>query len=695
MTTAGMAISLLISLSLLFSTAQIYRVNSLAAEVQDVADAVALAAENEVAEFMIAVRLCDSVVLSLSLLGMSSHGLGIVALCVPPISEVGVKLIEVGGKTLKARDAFAKRAAEGLNQVQRALPFIAAAQGAAVALANGQNRSCDYFAMGMLVPSQGAPIAAGGNAAEDDLERAVAEKQDELERAAAEAEQAAQEASKAKQRAFARDCGDNPSYCLYERASRLAGLGGRDNPLYRSVDTWSFSVPLARARAYYKARLAIEAPEGGSAEDGARSALRKRFYAYANEQLKRAYVHETADSFEASFPRFPRNTDQMRGTSLYTEVVYPVTRSIEGEAEASMMHAWPGCPQALDIVGYGSAQMLDEGGYETCPDCHFKVSLLGSVAAASTSIENGFEYHYDAISRAAEDYEKALGKARPLNKKVQRDAGDLFGKVLDAMKGAVSQRIDAEPPGAAGCIALVVSPPSPGVGTFDNPFVMGQTTLGARAAVSAATLVEDVTDEASVVGNVLNGFQESGSMLVGAGRLVLQCWSGILNAYGSGQQALMEGIESALNALPLVGASGLGTWAADALSEGLEDLGLQPAEDAPLKPVLVKSSAVAEAGKGDFSARYLKVKQQVLSVPASSTDPFVSLADRIEREAFDRLDSGEIEIARIDLPVGNLSFPLTVTLPPSIKEGATGLVEKATELLRLLNGSVSGLRAWG
>ncbi len=48
--------------------------SSASADIQNVADAAALAAENEVAEFMIAVRVCDAVVLSLSLTGLASYG---------------------------------------------------------------------------------------------------------------------------------------------------------------------------------------------------------------------------------------------------------------------------------------------------------------------------------------------------------------------------------------------------------------------------------------------------------------------------------------------------------------------------------------------------------------------------------------------------------------------------------------------
>lgn len=71
LTTAGMAVALLVSLSLLFSATQVYRINTLSAEVQEVADAAALAAENQVAEFMIAVRVVDGAVLSMTLLGIT------------------------------------------------------------------------------------------------------------------------------------------------------------------------------------------------------------------------------------------------------------------------------------------------------------------------------------------------------------------------------------------------------------------------------------------------------------------------------------------------------------------------------------------------------------------------------------------------------------------------------------------------
>ena len=126
MTTVGMVVSLLLALSLIFSSAQVYRVQSVSSRVQSVADAGALAAGNVVAEFMVAVRVCDSVALSLSLTSLTSTGLGIVACCVPGGQGVGAKLLEAGARVADARDTFSRTASEGLTRVQKALPFLAA-----------------------------------------------------------------------------------------------------------------------------------------------------------------------------------------------------------------------------------------------------------------------------------------------------------------------------------------------------------------------------------------------------------------------------------------------------------------------------------------------------------------------------------------------------------------------------------------
>lgn len=673
-TTAGMAVALLVTLSLLFSAAQVYRIHAAGAEVQEVADAAACAALNPVAEFMVAVRVADAAVLSLTLLGDIAYGAGVVALCVPPAAELGSQLVSAGQKVIKARDAFSQKACEGLEALQRALPFLAAANGAAVAAANGEGSG--YAAMALLLPGEGSSIASGASAVEESMEEAVEAGKGEL-------------AEEARARGFARDCGDNPSYCMYERAGRLAGLSGADNPLFASVDSWSFSVPLERARVYYRERLLSERPASDSAEEQARSALRKRFYAYAVSELREAFVHETADGFSASFPRFPRNTEQMRATRLYTEPVYPVT--VDGELP--VMHAWDGCPEAGLVDYYGSAEEWESGSFETCPACKFTASALGSVASASTSIDNGFEYHYDAVAQAAADYQKARADAEPLSRAAKGNAEGLLDEVLAALGDAGAFRIKADPPGAAGCIAFVVSTGTSEPTAFESAFAPSGT-LGTRAAVSAATLIRDESEEASVIGDLLDDLSGSGSALSGVGGLVLDGWAGALEAYSSGTEGLENGVAAVLSGIPLAGSTGLGEWAANGLREGLEAVGLEPADTAPLKPVLAATEAVARAGGGDWSARYLSLREQALARPEASSDALGLLAERVSDEAYQRLASLEITLAVVEIPLTGVSVPLTVTLPATLAEGATGLVDGAFAALRNIVGAPTYLERW-
>ena len=86
------------------------------------------------------------------------------------------------------------------------------------------------------------------------------------------------EANRIKEEAYRYDCGSETNYCMYERAKNLAHLSGSENPYYSSSETWDFGVALARAQAYYRARVGQEAPANDSAAEQARSALRKRFY---------------------------------------------------------------------------------------------------------------------------------------------------------------------------------------------------------------------------------------------------------------------------------------------------------------------------------------------------------------------------------------------------------------------------------
>ena len=696
-TTTSMVLSLLVTLSLLFVTAQVYRINTASAEVQDVADSAALAAENQVAEFMLVARFCDGVVLSLSLTAITATGLGIAALCTPATATASEALLKAAKHLFDARDAFSDRASRVLDKLQKALPYFSAACAMGVGRANDGNiAGSSYLAAAILVPSKGEPMATDPGKKGEELLDDADEQADEIRDDAEEAEEAAKEANRCKERAFAHDCGNAPGYCMYERASHLAALSGSENPRYSSVDAWSFSVALDRAYSYYLRRMSAEAPADGSVAEQVRSAMRARFYEYAWGQVAEGYVHESDDSFEAYFPRLPKNTSEMRETELYTESAYLITQQDEG----AVMHAYSACPGATgESLGYGSIAYMESASLATCSTCKFRASTLGKVAAASSSVENGFEYHYDIVAREAKAYEKARRKADKRKEEVEDQAGDLLDRIRDAVKECADKRIDPKPPGRYGAVAFVVNAGStPAAGGFASGFVSSAGSLGPRAAVSAATLVDEGSDEGkTIVNSLLDGLRENGGVLVGAAGIVLDAWSWMLKAYSDGQAALTGGIAAGLDALPLVGASGLGTWASEKLTDVIKTAGLQPAKIGALKPVTLNSAHVASKAEGSFASAYTGLKQRVVSHPLMSTDLFSAVMTEAERTALARVDElgDSIEIASIELfGEGGPAIPITIPIPDEAKAAGSSLIQSVFEQLRSYHASTSGVRAW-
>ena len=232
---------------------------------------------------------------------------------------------------------------------------------------------------------------------------------------------------------------------------------------------------------------------------------------------------------------------------------------------------------------------------------------------------------------------------------------------------------------------------------FESLFVGGGQTLGARAAVSGATLAEDPAhDGASVVSSLLDGFEQDGGAAVGAARIVLDAWSGLLGAFSEGQQSLTDTVEGALDSVPLASLSGLGEWAADGLRHAFEAAGLAPADLDALKPVLVNTGYVAGADEGGFSVAFMTAKERALSLSASSTSLFTALVDDVEADAFsavERVEEGVV-VARIELPVGGVSIPVTLALPPTVTDQAAGFISRCADTVRSLYGTVTGTRVW-
>ena len=103
---------------------------------------------------------------------------------------------------------------------------------------------------------------------------------------------------------------------------------------------------------------------------------------------------------------------------------------------------------------------------------------------------------------------------------------------------------------------------------------------------------------------------------------------------------------------------------------------------------------MARAGGGDWSARYLSLREQALSRPEASDDALGLLAGRVSDEAYQRLASLEITLAVVEIPLTGVAVPLTVTLPATLAEGATGLVDGAFAALRNIVGAPTYLERW-
>ena len=171
-------------------------------------------------------------------------------------------------------------------------------------------------------------------------------------------------------------------------------------------------------------------------------------------------------------------------------------------------------------------------------------------------------------------------------------------------------------------------------------------------------------------------------------------WSGFLGVYTQGHDALLETVESVLSGIPLMGASGLGSWASDALKSTVEGFGFAPVDLAARKAVLVNSQHVLRADDSAFSARLLSAKEAALmSQGNGGIDGALSCIQSAAMDAIAGL-GGEFTIATIVLFDGVVEIPVTVALPQAITGGLTQAVQHGVDSLRGIASSVTGARQW-
>lgn len=658
-TTLSSAVVILVVLTLLFSSTAAIWSMSRAGDTQAAADSGALAGANVVASYHTAATVVDASILSLGLAGFATIGTGLVAILIPGAELAAGDMVDTGIEIIKTRNKFAKSASKGLQKIETALPYLVAAR-ATQAVSAQDTEGATYTGTALAVPrtSESDFVALEGSEISTDV---IKDTSKDLERAVDELQKASEETAKAKERAWLADCGgSDPASvgscsCMWERARSLAKLSDIENPHYASSVTWEPQVALDRAKAYYRLRLANEAPQGSSVETKAESAARKAFYTYASAEVNRAYITEDGDRTTSYIPLLPRNTDEVRATELYTDAAWP-TSTNDGK---TYLHYGTSCPNYKKGTPGGLASVAAYDGQDKCNRCHFGVSSLGAVAAPSTSIENGFEYHFDRFKDALEDYVECRNKELELMRQTE-DEADRAGNAFDeAIKALSGERPRIAPPGRNGVVALAVS------GAISSPDELNSSfnttvRLGDRGAISAAVLApDDATAQNNVLSRFFSTLEERSGGVVGVLDGVMDVWGRLLVGYGDIQGSADELMDEMID--DLGGGSGalssIASWLGDTVSASVAALGLEPCDLRLRKPVLTDTADVIKSPGSDITG-LSNAQDKLRSIPLGVTDP-KALCEALEYQV-ERTVSGTVfTLAEIPLPGGG-SIPLTV-----------------------------------
>ena len=658
-TTLSSAVVILVVLTLLFSSAAAIWSMSRAGDTQAAADSGALAGANVVASYHTAATVVDASILSLGLAGFATIGTGLVAILIPGAELAAGDMVDTGIEIIKTRNKFAKSASKGLQKIETALPYLVAAR-ATQAVSAQDTEGATYTGTALAVPrtSESDFVALEGSEISTDV---IKDTSKDLERAADELQKASEETAKAKERAWLADCGgSDPASvgscsCMWERARSLAKLSDIENPHYASSVTWEPQVALDRAKAYYRLRLANEAPQGSSVETKAESAARKAFYTYASAEVNRAYITEDGDRTTSYIPLLPRNTDEVRATELYTDAAWP-TSTNDGK---TYLHYGTSCPNYKKGTPGGLASVAAYDGQDKCNRCHFGVSSLGAVAAPSTSIENGFEYHFDEFKGALEDYVECRNKELELMRQTE-DEADRAGNAFDeAIKALSGERPRIAPPGRNGVVAFAVS------GAISSPDELNSSfnttvRLGERGAISAAVLApDDATAQNNVLSRFFSTLEERSGGVAGVLDGVMDVWGRLLVGYGDIQGSADELMGEMIDGLG--GGSGalgsIASWLGDTVSASVAALGLEPCDLRLRKPVLTDTANVIKSPGSDITG-LSNAQDKLRSIPLGVTDP-KALCEALEYQVERTISGTVFTLAEIPLPGGG-SIPLTV-----------------------------------
>lgn len=651
-TTVAMALALLLSVTLVLFAGRVQWSLSRAAEVQEVADAAALAGANVVSRYATCAQVCDALILTMGIAGLVVCGAALVLACVPGAGSAAAEMLDLGTSMLDARTSFARGAVEGLSKLEAAVPALVCLNSIAVVEANQQG-GISYAGVAVPLPLEGGSDFSSLDTEIDTSE--LEERAEDLRGASEKLADASRRADEALMRGWMADCGQRPR-CMRERAGTLAGMQGSQNPDYPTYETWTFGAALMRARAYYPIRRAVDTPENGTLEALVDCCAREAFYDYAIERLSEAYYIELTDgSVDMNLPELPHNTAEARATTLYTDVRWPCTH----EGGATVLHATLACPGAVGgAAGYASLYDIDSGAVSRCDLCQMDIVDMGKVAAASTSIDNGFEHYWREVVLASRDYQAARAECAAAQRELEGLAEDGADAFEEALEELAVPRPRIVPPGSCGCVAIVARTQDQQVPQTLGASLLDPASLPAGVAVSAAMLAPDGSaDGGSVLTHLFDGLSTHNPALFGVLGEAAELWGALLESYGTAFDQLASTSAGFLDRVDGVFGSSAGSWLKEKVGSLVRAAGIEPGDMRMLKPVLVSSSSVFErAGLGGIS------RVQRLIVDIGPSPSIESVLGALGLDPFEGVPSGSISLGEIPIPGTDRAIPLEVDL---------------------------------
>jgi len=678
----GVVIALSLVVTLIFTSSQVYWINSRAGDIQFAADAGALAAENVVAEYYVIARVTDSVLLSMTLFGLLVVGVSIIASCIPGGQAVGTKLMDFARSTFNVRDKIADQADPMLTELQKALPFLAVTNAAVTVAANSPG-GIPYIAIALLVPLESEEVKH-----EDDGDMdAVADEIEEDNQKTTEAVDASDDAKKRmdsfKLIGWLADCGNDPeNECMYKRAVKLAAI---TDPPKCSLEEWSFKMALDRAWMYYGARMHNDTAKNSSAEEETHHYVRMMYYQYALNVIGGGYVIENPDgSVDINFPKLPGNATEFKNTYMYVEDLFFLDQQ-------GYLHGTTSCATFIQngaAERRGSIQDLDNGRLFKCDLCNMDLKSVGNVMQPTSTNLTGFEYWYKTVAYAADDYSAASKQYARSEKQATdqaEEAVDGFEKALEMIK---AKRINPHPPGRKGCIVIVFDPSQRSLPDGLQTSLMAQSRpLPPRVAISAAALGRDQSEEGNILADFLEGLKKTSdpaatSPILGTFDFVLDIWGTALMFYSEGVDGIVKGLGDICRAITGNPSSKLASWVEDTIMDSFKTFGLEPVDLHAPKPLIVNSAHVAGASlDSQISQLLMNSKRLYTSIGGSGSGTLVDMVfDGVDSE-INSLAEGLITDGIVLYTFKLGSDPFSIQIPIRLRM-SEGLVNSGVDYLR-------------